>query len=160
MPIFAMGEPIGPMLNGRTYIVRPAMQPSNRPRKVARISAGGAQLFVGPASSLSFEQMNVPASTIIWHSRSYSSWLPSTQTTSAGWHSAAISLTQPRSLLLVVGLFTVAFINSPSQDFAQYIIAAECNRTFFTPAGLPNPAGVQGIFPACKPSARLNPVRQ
>src|SRR5208337_3864226 len=58
-----MGEPIGPMLNGITYIVRPAMQPSNSPRKVARISSGGAQLFVGPASSLLFEQMKVRSST-------------------------------------------------------------------------------------------------
>ena len=28
-PIWAIGEPTGPMLNGMTYIVRPFMQPSN-----------------------------------------------------------------------------------------------------------------------------------
>ncbi len=50
-PILAMGDPSGPMLNGITYIVRPRMQPENRPRSVARISWGGAQLLVGPASS-------------------------------------------------------------------------------------------------------------
>jgi hypothetical protein len=39
------------------------MQPSNRPFSVARISAGGAQLLVGPASSLFIEQMKVRSST-------------------------------------------------------------------------------------------------
>ena len=34
-PMWAMGEPSGPMLNGITYIVRPRMQPSNRPCSVA-----------------------------------------------------------------------------------------------------------------------------
>jgi hypothetical protein len=62
-PIFEIGEPIGPMLNGITYIVRPRMQPSNRPFSVARISAGGAQLLVGPASLRFIEQMKVRSST-------------------------------------------------------------------------------------------------
>ena len=62
-PILAIGEPSGPMLNGMTYIVRPRMQPSNSPLSVARISAGGAQLLVGPASSLLVEQMKVRSST-------------------------------------------------------------------------------------------------
>ena len=50
-PIWAIGEPSGPMLNGMTYIVRPRMQPSNRPCSVRFISAGSVQLLVGPASS-------------------------------------------------------------------------------------------------------------
>ena len=38
------------MQNGTTYIVRPRMQPSNRPCRIAFISAGAIQLLVGPAS--------------------------------------------------------------------------------------------------------------
>ncbi len=63
MPMWAIGEPSGPIENGTTYIVRPAMQPSNRPFRVVRISAGSVQLFVGPASSLVAEQMKVRSST-------------------------------------------------------------------------------------------------
>ena len=51
-PIWAMSEPSGPMLKGMTYIVRPFMQPSNRPSSMPFISSGSIQLFVGPASSL------------------------------------------------------------------------------------------------------------
>ena len=51
------------MLNGITYIVRPAMQPSNRPCRIDFISAGSIQLLVGPASSAIREQMNVRSST-------------------------------------------------------------------------------------------------
>ena len=40
------------MLKGMTYSVRPFMQPVKRPVSVAFISAGSAQLLVGPASSL------------------------------------------------------------------------------------------------------------
>jgi hypothetical protein len=40
------------MLNGITYIVRPRMQPANRPFRVFFISRGGTQLLVGPASFL------------------------------------------------------------------------------------------------------------
>ena len=57
MPICAIGEPIGPIENGMTYIVRPFMQPLNRPLRVWRILAGSSQLLVGPASSLFLEQM-------------------------------------------------------------------------------------------------------
>ena len=63
MPICAMGDPIGPIENGMTYSVRPSMEPSNSPRRVARIFAGSSQLFVGPARSLVAEQMNVRCST-------------------------------------------------------------------------------------------------
>ncbi len=52
-----MGEPSGPMEKGTTYMVRPAMQPSNSGCSVARISFGAIQLLVGPASSLLAEQM-------------------------------------------------------------------------------------------------------
>ena len=132
-PILAMGEPMGPMEKGMTYSVRPAMQPLKQPRSVSRIWAGGAQLLVGPASSLFTEQMNVrsstrptsdgceraryefgrfsglsrmyvPESTIIWQSRSYSSCDPSSQTTLSGLQSAIVSSTQAASLALFVGL--------------------------------------------------------
>src|SRR3954451_6041337 len=56
-------DPSGPMQNGTTYIVRPRMQPSNRPLSVSRIFAGSVQLLVGPASSSLAEQMNVRLST-------------------------------------------------------------------------------------------------
>jgi len=39
------------------------MQPENKPSSVERISAGAAQLLVGPASSRSSLQMNVRSST-------------------------------------------------------------------------------------------------
>jgi hypothetical protein len=110
------------MLNGTTYIVRPAIEPSKRSRRTAFISAGSIQLLVGPASSLvleqmnvrsstratslgsdrarklfgrrcSFNRMNVPASTSSWQSRSYSSSDPSHQCTSAGLHRSTISAT-------------------------------------------------------------------
>src|SRR5688572_29767074 len=62
-PICDMGEPMGPMLNGSTYMVRPAMQPLNRAFSVFRISKGFTQLFVGPAASFDKAQMNVRSST-------------------------------------------------------------------------------------------------
>ncbi len=45
------------MEKGTTYMVRPAMQPSNSGCSVARISAGAIQLLVGPASSFFSEQI-------------------------------------------------------------------------------------------------------
>ena len=61
--MYEMLLPMGPIENGTTYIVRPRMQPSNSLPSVCRISAGGRQLLVGPAS-LSFAlQMNVRSST-------------------------------------------------------------------------------------------------
>ncbi|KQY91296.1 hypothetical protein ASD25_19230 [Brevundimonas sp. Root1423] len=56
-------EPSGPMEKGTTYMVRPAMQPSNRPLRRSRISTGSAQLLVGPASIWFAEQMKVRLST-------------------------------------------------------------------------------------------------
>jgi len=61
--MWAIGEPSGPIENGTTYMVRPAMQPSNRPFRVWRISFGSVQLLVGPACSLVAEQMKVRSST-------------------------------------------------------------------------------------------------
>ena len=58
-----MSEPIGPIENGTTYIVRPRIEPSNSSVSVARISPGSRQLFVGPASASVAEQMNVRSST-------------------------------------------------------------------------------------------------
>ena len=46
-----------PITNGMTYIVRPVMQPAYSPRMMAFISSGSIQLFVGPASFSSTEQM-------------------------------------------------------------------------------------------------------
>ena len=62
-PSWEMPLPSGPMQNGTTYIVRPAMHPSNTAPNVARISCGAIQLFVGPASLSRSEQMNVRSST-------------------------------------------------------------------------------------------------
>ncbi len=67
MPMWAIGEPSGPMLNGTTYIVRPRMQPLNKALlpvcSSSRISAGAIQLLVGPASSFVWLQMKVRSST-------------------------------------------------------------------------------------------------
>src|SRR6476659_9418116 len=62
-PNCEIGDPIGPMQNGITYIVRPRMEPSNFLVSVAFISAGAIQLFVGPASPLLRVQMYVRSST-------------------------------------------------------------------------------------------------
>jgi len=51
------------MQNGITYIVRPRMLPRKSGVRVARISSGATQLFVGPASSSFSEQMKVRDST-------------------------------------------------------------------------------------------------
>ena len=56
-PICAMGDPMGPMLKGMTYIVRPFMQPLNRAFNLRRITKGSSQLLVGPALSFDSEQM-------------------------------------------------------------------------------------------------------
>src|SRR5256885_14706038 len=56
-PICDIGESIGPMQNGRTYMVRPRMQPSKRPFSFRRIENGSSQLLVGPAPSLEKELM-------------------------------------------------------------------------------------------------------
>ena len=62
-PTLAIGDPSGPIENGTTYIVRPAIEPRNRSLRTSRISSGSRQLFVGPASSSVAEQMNVRSST-------------------------------------------------------------------------------------------------
>ncbi len=109
-PMCAMGEPIGPIENGITYIVRPRIEPRNSGSSRSFISRGASQLFVGPASPGETEQMNVrsstratspgsdrqrnelgrfsafsrrnvPLSTIWSHSSAYSSSLPSHQWT-------------------------------------------------------------------------------
>ena len=108
MPSRPIGEPTGPIENGMTYIVRPRIEPLNRPVSVARMSLGSRQLLVGPASSSFSEQMKVrsstratsdgserarklsgrsfalrrmkvPPSTSSRQSRSYSAWEPSHQ---------------------------------------------------------------------------------
>ena len=62
-PSWEIGEPIGPIQNGTTYMTLPAMHRANSSAKVARICAGAIQLLVGPASSSCSEQMNVRSST-------------------------------------------------------------------------------------------------
>src|SRR5438552_3637580 len=125
-PICAICEPIGPMENGITYSVRPRMQPSNRRSSVWRISRGSIQLFVGPASSLSwlqmkvrssmratslgcdraryefgcsfsFRRMNVPALSSSAHNRSYSAREPSHQWMRSGLERRATSDTHCRT---------------------------------------------------------------
>jgi hypothetical protein len=61
--MWAIGEPNGPIEKGTTYIVRPRIDPVNSSVNSARISAGSRQLFVGPASRSSAEQMKVRSST-------------------------------------------------------------------------------------------------
>ena len=56
-PMWAMGEPSGPIEKGTTYMVRPFIDPRNRSVSTPRISAGSRQLFVGPASDSRVEQM-------------------------------------------------------------------------------------------------------
>src|SRR4030088_2452118 len=116
------------MQNGMTYIVRPLIEPRNSSVIVAFISSGCIQLFVGPASSGSCEQMkvgsstratslgseaaqkelscdfncsgtNVPASTSWALMRSASSSEPSTHTTRSGLVSSATSRTHDNTRL-------------------------------------------------------------
>src|SRR2546426_404279 len=63
-PMWAIGDPSGPMEKGTTYIVRPRIDPRNRSRSVDFISAGSRQLLVGPASISFSEQMKVRSSTL------------------------------------------------------------------------------------------------
>ena len=51
------------MLNGTTYIVRPAIDPAKSLRRIRIISFGSIQLLVGPASSSLRAQMKVRSST-------------------------------------------------------------------------------------------------
>ncbi len=128
-PMCAIGEPIGPIENGITYIVRPRMQPRKSGSRRSFISRGATQLLVGPASPGETEQMNVrsstratslgserhrnefgrfssfrrrnvPLSTISSHSRAYSASLPSHQWMRSGCVSAATSSTQESRDLL------------------------------------------------------------
>ena len=61
--MWEISDPMGPIEKGTTYIVRPFMQPLNRPSSSSRISAGARQLLVGPASCSRSVQMNVRSST-------------------------------------------------------------------------------------------------
>jgi hypothetical protein len=121
MPMCAIGEPSGPML--KSDIHRAALHAAVE-RRLQRAACppgypvvGGASVFlvgganggavfdardvarigtreegVRPLGGLSF--LKVPASTIGWQRRSYSSVLPSHQWMWAGLHSAAMSATQ------------------------------------------------------------------
>ncbi len=63
MPYWVIGLPIGPIANGMTYIVRPAMQPLYFLSISFFIATGSRQWLVGPASISFFEQMKVRPST-------------------------------------------------------------------------------------------------
>ena len=107
-PMWDLSEPSGPIENGTTYIVRPFIAPLKSWFISSRISSGGRQLLLGPASSSVSAQMKVrsstratsdgsdqaryefgrlasesfwkvPASTSSWQRRSYSSADPSHQ---------------------------------------------------------------------------------
>ena len=56
-PMWAIGDPRGPIENGTTYMVRPRIDPRKRSVSTWRISAGSRQLLVGPASDSRVEQM-------------------------------------------------------------------------------------------------------
>ena len=63
-PICDIGEPIGPMLNGSTYIVRPRMQPLNSPFSFSpHLDTDLPSCSSDPALSFESEQMNVRSST-------------------------------------------------------------------------------------------------
>src|SRR5208337_3981217 len=64
MPILLMGEPMGPMENGITYMVLPCMLPLYSAFMVDLSSAGSIQLLVGPASFLSGVLIYVRSSTL------------------------------------------------------------------------------------------------
>ena len=114
---------MGPLGSAHSYIGVQLTDSAYVAVSMSRISAGSRQLFVGPASACSAEQMkvrsstratspgsdraryefgrlasdrrsNVPASTSSCASRSYSSAEPSHQYTASGWVRAATSCTQ------------------------------------------------------------------
>src|SRR4051812_19943091 len=132
--MWEIAEPSGPIENGTTYIVRPAIEPRKRSVSVSRISAGSRQLLVGPASASFWEQMNVrsstratspgseramyefgrlasesfskvPASTSCWQSWSYSSADPPPRWIASGWVRLAPSSPQEISFAFFVGTF-------------------------------------------------------
>ena len=59
-PIWAIGEPSGPMLNGITYIVRPRIEPLNRPAE-DRLHLGRIHPVVGRAGVLAGSAADVGA---------------------------------------------------------------------------------------------------
>src|SRR3990172_10387646 len=63
IPIFEIGEPMGPMEKGITYMVRPFMQPLYKANIVLLSSSGAIQLFVGPAFSFKEVLIKVRSST-------------------------------------------------------------------------------------------------
>src|SRR5258708_2562505 len=136
-PICDIGEPIGPIEYGSTYIVRPCMLPRNSCFSFFRITYGSSQLLVGPAVSFDNEQINVrfstratsfgddrarkhpgqsfslslvnvPAFTSWSHRKSYSACEPSIQWMRSGCVRSAIFSTQRIKCLFVVGGATTA----------------------------------------------------
>jgi hypothetical protein len=52
------------MQKGITYIVRPRIEPANKPNNLERMVFGFSQLLVGPASAFALEQIKVRSSTL------------------------------------------------------------------------------------------------
>src|SRR5919109_2235908 len=151
-PIWAIGEPSGPMLKGTTYMVWPRMEPRKRSVSVSRISLGSRQLLVGPASSSRSEQMNVrsstratspgseraryelgrlasdnrvnvPASTSCCARASYSSAEPSHQWIESGSVRAATSSTQAASRACFVGTVISLIASAPYSTLPSAVSA-------------------------------------
>ena len=61
-PTLLIGELTGPITYGTTYIVRPRIAPSSSAPTLCFAAFGSIQLFVGPASSFSGEQIYVRCS--------------------------------------------------------------------------------------------------
>ena len=129
-PILEMGEPIGPIEKGITYMVRPFIHPLYKSVMVFFSSTGSIQLLVGPASSCFFDSIAVRCSTLAtsdgWLRNIFSQsflWVQSnrgagrnrfleeavifflrtiTPVNLVSWHNSAISLTHSCSFLFEV----------------------------------------------------------
>src|SRR6266566_5808377 len=170
------------MQYGMTYIVRPRMEPVNRPVMVAFMASGATQLFVGPASRSSTEQMNVRSSTLatsegseahqnelgffLWSSRRkvpasisrsvmrrHSSWDPSHHRTRSGRVSSATSRIHANSRACRVGAASVPGI-------AEIVMAVSSWSPLTGYRNRGQPAVVLGISEAylCIPRSRTCPV--
>ena len=122
-------------------MVRPAIEPLNRPSSISRISAGSRQWLVGPGVLLVLgadegavldagdvarvgarqvgvgalglvEALEGPRVDQVLGEASYSSAEPSHQWIESGWVSSAISSTQASSLACLVGAVAVVVIGS------------------------------------------------
>src|SRR6266436_6184240 len=172
-PTLLIGESVGPMMYGTTYIVRPRIAPSSSAPTLCFAAPGSIQLFVGPASSLSREQINVRCSvratsfgllrckwqfgyvfslsctvsllrSISAVIRWYSASDPSQYTRRSGFVSAAASFTQVSS-----GVATLL----PPRFHAMLPLAARASRGAYRTALLADPVAWMLISPkTCRSS--------